>query len=78
MKTLPLRMLLREPLKVKRITNGGASVRITHNGKRLWVLQPDIEDELKDDRELDEFLEESRRMKISSISASKILEDSRR
>lgn len=78
MKTLPLRTLLRDPLKVKRITKGGASVRITDNGKRLWLLQPDVEEKVDDDRGLDEFLEESRRMKISSISAVKIIEESRR
>jgi hypothetical protein len=42
MKTLPLRELLRRPTKVKQITAQGDSVRVTDNGKALWVVMPDV------------------------------------
>jgi len=41
MKTLPLRDLMRRPTTVKKLTAKGQSVRITDNGKPLWVLSPD-------------------------------------
>jgi hypothetical protein len=41
MKTLPLRMLLREPVRVKKLTAAGHPVRITERGKPLWIIQPD-------------------------------------
>jgi prevent-host-death family protein len=41
MKSLPLRELMRRPATVKKLTESGQSVRITDNGKPLWVLQPD-------------------------------------
>jgi antitoxin (DNA-binding transcriptional repressor) of toxin-antitoxin stability system len=40
MKTITLRALLREPLKVKRWTAAGESVRITDRGQPLWIIQP--------------------------------------
>ena len=40
MKTIPLRSLLREPIKVKRLSRSGQSVQVTDNGKPLWVIQP--------------------------------------
>jgi hypothetical protein len=42
MKTLPLRELLRRPTLVKQITAQGDSVRVTDNGKALWVVMPDV------------------------------------
>lgn len=41
MKTLPLRDLLRQPSKVKKLTAAGHEVRVTDRGKPLWVLKPD-------------------------------------
>ena len=41
MKTLPLRDLLRQPGRVKRLTAAGHEVRVTDRGKPLWVIQPD-------------------------------------
>ena len=41
MKTLPLRELLRRPTLVKQITAQGDRVRVTDNGKALWVVMPD-------------------------------------
>jgi antitoxin (DNA-binding transcriptional repressor) of toxin-antitoxin stability system len=40
MKTISLRTLIREPLKVKRMTRSGNSVQVTDNGEPLWILQP--------------------------------------
>jgi antitoxin (DNA-binding transcriptional repressor) of toxin-antitoxin stability system len=40
MTTLPLRDLLRQPSKVKRLTRAGHVVRITDHGVPLWDLQP--------------------------------------
>jgi hypothetical protein len=81
MKRLPLRTLLRDPLRVKRITKGGVVVRITDNGVPLWDLHPVSEetvDKAKRDRKIDEILNEVLREKPSRISLSKILDDSRR
>jgi hypothetical protein len=80
MKTLPLRTLLREPLRVKKMTRAGMSVQITDNGAPLWVLTPaeSKEPDQKEDRELDAFFDEVLRDKPSKISLSKIILDSRR
>ena len=40
MKSVTLRTLLREPLKVKRMTRAGAPVQVTDKGEPLWVLHP--------------------------------------
>lgn len=45
MKTLALRELVRHPKDVKKLTARGESVRITDNGKPLWLLTPDQTDE---------------------------------
>jgi len=41
MKTLPLRELLRQPAKVKKLTAAGHPVRITDRDRNLWLIQPD-------------------------------------
>ena len=41
MKTLPLQELVRRPAAVRKLTAKGQSVRVTHQGKPLWVLMPD-------------------------------------
>lgn len=38
MTTLPLRQLLRDPKKVKQLTNSGQTVRITDGGEPLWDI----------------------------------------
>ncbi len=38
MKTISLRTLVREPLKVKRMTRTGKPVQVTDNGKPLWMI----------------------------------------
>jgi hypothetical protein len=81
MKTLPLRTLLRDPLKVKRLTKAGTVVRITDKGKPLWDVTPvPAADEKDPERErfLDEYFDKLLKEKPSDISLSKIIIDSRR
>lgn len=61
MKTLPLRDLMRRPTEVKKLTAKGESVRITDNGKPLWLLQPDtVSDEAKasEEKERQDWMDE--------------------
>ena len=81
MKTVTLRTLVREPVKVKRMTRTGKPVQVTDNGRPLWILQPataSAADEAERIRAIDEILEEVLKEKPSRISLSKILDDSRR
>jgi hypothetical protein len=81
MKIITLRTLVREPLKVKRMTRTGKPVQVTDNGEPLWILQPatpSAADEAERIRAIDEILDEVLKEKPSSISLSKILDDSRR
>ena len=81
MKTISLRTLGREPLKVKRMARAGQSVQVTDNGEPLWILQPakgTDTDEAKRRLAIDEILDEVLREKPSKISAAKLLEESRR
>ena len=72
MKTIPLRSLLREPVKVKRLTRSGQSVQVTDNGKPLWVIQPAAPeaDNEQRARAIDELLDEALRVPRSKISIS--------
>ena len=79
MKTISLRTLLREPLKVKRLTRAGQPVQVADNGEPLWILQPGHDtarDEVGRLRAIDEILDEVLREKPSRISAAKLLEES--
>ncbi len=80
MKTISLRTLVREPLKVKRMTRTGKPVQVTDNGEPLWILQPanGVGDEVERRRATDEILDEVLREKPSKISAARLLEESRR
>ena len=81
MKTISLRTLVREPLKVKRMTRTGQPVQVTDNGHPLWILQPangTDTDEAERRRAIDEILDEVLKEKPSKISLSKILDESRR
>lgn len=80
MKTVSLRTLVREPLKVKRITRAGKSVQVTDNGEPLWIIQPALTqvDEAERRQMIDEVLDEVLRGKPSKISLSKIILESRR
>lgn len=79
-KTISLRTLVREPLKVKRMTRAGKAVQVTDNGEPLWVIQPAVtqDDEERRRREIDELLDEVLRGPRSKISLSKIVLESRR
>ena len=79
MKTIPLRQLLREPLKVKRLTRSGQAVRVTDQGAPLWIIQPAAgEDDAGRAHAIDELLDEVLRGPKSSISLSRLIKDSRR
>jgi hypothetical protein len=80
MKSIPLRSLLREPAKVKRLTRSGQSVQVTDNGKPLWVIQPAAPEEEDPERAraIDELLDEALRTPRSPVSAAALLEESRR
>jgi len=80
MKTIPLRSLLREPVKVKRLTRSGQSVQVTDNGKPLWVIRPAAQEEEGPERAraIDELLDEALRARRSPVSAAALLEESRR
>jgi hypothetical protein len=80
MKTISLRMLVRQPLKVKRITRTGKSVQVTDNGEPLWIIHPattQADQELRR-REIEEEFAEVLRGPKSKISLSKIVLESRR
>jgi antitoxin (DNA-binding transcriptional repressor) of toxin-antitoxin stability system len=80
MKTIPLRKLVREPIKVKRWTRSGQSVQVTDNGKPLWVIQPVATEENDEERAraIDELLDEALRSPRSPVSAVALLKESRR
>ncbi len=80
MKTIPLRSLLREPVKVKRLTRAGQSIQVTDSGKPLWVIQPAAQEANDEERAraIDELLDEALRALRSKISISEILEMDRR
>jgi hypothetical protein len=81
MKTITLRTLVREPLKVKGITRTGKSVQVTDNGHPLWVIQPAggvKADKEQRRREIEELFAEVRRGPRSKLPLSKIVLESRR
>ena len=81
MKTISLRTLVREPLKVKRMTRTGQTVQVTDQGRPLWILHPadgTDEDEAERRRGIDELLDEVLRSPRSKMSLSKIVLESRR
>lgn len=80
MKTISLRTLVREPLKVKRITRTGKPVQVTDNGEPLWIIQPATthKDEERRRREIEEELAGVLRGPRSKIPLSKIVLESRR
>jgi antitoxin (DNA-binding transcriptional repressor) of toxin-antitoxin stability system len=80
MKTITLRTLVREPLKVKRMTRAGKTVQVTDNGEPLWVIQSAVphHDEEQRRREIEELFDEVRRGPRSKIPLSRIVLESRR
>ena len=83
MKTITLRTLVREPLKVKRLTHAGQSVTVTDRGNPLWIIQSaqgseSPEAEAARRKGIDEILDEVLGEIPSRISAAKLLDESRR
>jgi hypothetical protein len=81
MKTISLRTLLREPVKVKRMTRTGRPVQVTDSGHPLWILQPvhgTVADDARRRSEIEEELAEVLREPRSSMPLSKIVLESRR
>lgn len=81
MKTISLRTLVREPLKVKRLTRTGKSVTVTDKGEPLWIIQPangTAADKEQRRREIEELFDEVRRGPRSKIPLSRIVLESRR
>ena len=80
MKTISLRTLVREPLKVKRMTRLGKPVQVTDNGQPLWIIRLAVtrEDEKERRREIEEELTEVLRGPKSKMSLSQIVLESRR
>jgi len=80
MKTVTLRTLMREPLKVKRMTRTGKPVQVTDNGQPLWIIQPATTQADKDlrRREIEEELAQVLRGPKSKIPLSRIVLESRR
>jgi hypothetical protein len=80
MKSITLRTLVREPLKVKHWTRRGAKVQVTDNGHPLWVIQAAEEtaDEQCRRQDVDDVFDQVLREPKSSISLSQIIKESRR
>jgi len=80
MKTITLRTLLREPLKVKRWTCKGKSGQVNENGEPLWILQPAnaAPDEKERRRATVQVVDEILRERPSGTSAARLVEESRR
>ncbi|HOB99201.1 MAG TPA: hypothetical protein PKM43_10700 [Verrucomicrobiota bacterium] len=80
MKTVSLRTLVREPLKVKRMTRTGLPVQVTDNGQPLWVIQaaPTQDDTPRRRSEIEAELAEVLREPPSNLPLSTIVLASRR
>lgn len=80
MKSIPLWQLLREPIKVKRITRSGQSVQITEHGRPLWILQPVTSsgDDPERAKAIDELLDEVLHEPAALLSLSRIIKAGRR
>ena len=81
MRTIPLRTLLRETRKVKRMVRPGKPVLVTDRGEPLWILHSASDAhaaEIERQQAIDEILDEVLRERPSNISAARFLEESRR
>jgi hypothetical protein len=80
MKTVSLRTLVRQPLKVKRMTRAGDPVQVTDNGQPLWVIHHAItqDDQERRRREIEVELTEVLRGPKSRLPLSKIIMESMR
>ena len=80
MKTISLRTLVREPLKVKRMTRSGKPVQVTDNGQPLWIIRLAVarNDEKERRREIEAELTEVLHGPKSKMSLSQTVLESRR
>lgn len=81
MKIIPLRLLIREPSKVKRLTRAGHKVQVTDQGKPLWIITAAPWNAAAEEarrRAVDAILDKVLLEPPSPISAAKLLEESRR
>lgn len=81
MKKISLRTLVREPLKVKRMTRAGDAVQVTDRGEPLWILQPaegTVADEEERKREIEAELAAVLKESKSDVPLSNIVLQSRR
>jgi hypothetical protein len=80
MKTVSLRTLVREPLKVKRMTRSGDTVQVTDNGDPLWILKAAVRSEDKAQRriEIEREFAEVLSSKTKGTPLSRIVIESRR
>jgi hypothetical protein len=80
MKTISLRTLVREPLRVKRMTRTGQPVQVTDNGQPLWIIRSAVtkEDEQNRRLEIEAELAEVLREPCSRYPLSQIILESRR
>jgi hypothetical protein len=79
METVTLRVLVRDPIKVKKWTRAGKAVQVTDRGEPLWVIRPAKgEEESIPPGEIESELAEMLREPKSKISASKLVLESRR
>lgn len=80
MKTIPLRELVREPLKVERWTRAGQTVRVTNRGVPLWIVQAALPagSEATRRKGIDELLDEVLAEPPSPVSLARIIQESRR
>jgi hypothetical protein len=80
MRTITLRTLVREPLKVKRMTRTGHPVQVTDHGQPLWIIRPanGAAGETKRQHDTNQILDEVLRERPSKVSAARLLEESRR
>jgi hypothetical protein len=80
MKSISLRTLVREPLRVKRMTRAGKPVQVTDNGRPLWVIRSalPVQDEESRRREIERELADILEEPPSKISLSEIVLESRR
>ena len=80
MKTIRLRQLVREPLKVERWTQAGQTVQVRDNGEPLWTIQAAVMagDEEARRKEINDLLDEVLQQPKSPLSLSRIIKESRR
>lgn len=79
-KSISLRTLVREPLKVKRMTRAGQTVQVTDNGEPLWILHPAVrrEDTVRRTADIEAELAEVLTAPGSALPLSRMVLESRR